>query len=213
MNFGGVNTLSRGSFHQVIGGRGFTLVEVMVALTILSLVMMATVTGLRTLANTQTAIERATHRVDEIRSVSSFLRDLLESAVVGEDPGGLRLGGSSGQETYFLWGDDFLELESTVLFGERYGGSYLVRVGKENSALVLRWQERPASGVLEDWGGTPSRVMIEHLEEFSLATRAEYGEDWSGRKSEGQLSVPALVRLQMKAAGRDWPDLVLQVQR
>ena len=143
MNFGGVNTLSRGSFHQAIGGRGFTLVEVMVALTILSLVMMATVTGLRTLANTQTAIERATHRVDEIR----------------------------------------------------------------------RWQERPASGVLEDWGGTPARVMIEHLEEFSLATRAEYGEDWSGRKSEGQLSVPALVRLQMKAAGRDWPDLVLQVQR
>ncbi len=213
MNFGGVNTLSRGSFHQAIGGRGFTLVEVMVALTILSLVMMATVTGLRTLANTQTAIERATHRVDEIRSVSSFLRDLLESAVVGEDPGGLRLGGSSDQETYFLWGDDFLELESTILFGERYGGSYLVRVGKENSSLVLRWQERPASGVLEDWGGTPSRVMIEHLEEFSLATRAEYGEDWSGRKSEGQLSVPALVRLQMKAAGRDWPDLVLQVQR
>lgn len=213
MNCGGVNTLSTSGFHQAIGGRGFTLVEVMVALTILSLVMMATVTGLRTLANTQTAIERATHRVDEIRSVSSFLRDLLESAVVGEARPGLRVGGSSGQETYFLWGGDFLELESTVLFGERYGGSYLFRVGKENSALVLRWQERPGNGVPEDWGGTSSRVMIENLEEFSLTTRQEYGEDWSSRKSAGQMSVPALVRLQMKASGRYWPDLVLQVQR
>ena len=48
--------------------RGFTLVEVMVALTILSLVMLATVTGLRTLANTQVAIERMTSRVDEVRT-------------------------------------------------------------------------------------------------------------------------------------------------
>jgi general secretion pathway protein J len=211
VNSDGVNRRSRGVFGQAIGDRGFTLVEVMVALTILSLVMMATVTGLRTLANTQVAIERAAHRIDEIRSVSSFLRDILGSAVVGEDPGGL--GRITGEVTYFLWGSDFLELESTVLFGERYGGSYLIRVGKENSALVLRWQEPPASGVPEDWEGASSRVMIENLEEFSLAIRGEYGEDWSSRTSVGDESLPVLVRLQMKAAGRDWPDLILQVQR
>ena len=108
---GSVDTPAIGVCDQAIGSRGFTLVEVMVALTILSLVMMATVTGLRTLANTQGAIERTTNRVDEIRSVSSFLRDLLESAVVGEDMGGLSLGGGSSEATYFVWGEDFLELE------------------------------------------------------------------------------------------------------
>ena len=52
--------------------QGFTLIEVMVALTILSLVLMVTVTGLSTLANTQSAIERMTSRIDEVRSVSIF---------------------------------------------------------------------------------------------------------------------------------------------
>jgi general secretion pathway protein J len=208
-----VDTPASGACDQTIGDRGFTLVEVMVALTILSLVMMATVTGLRTLGNTQGTIERMTNRVDEIRSVSSFLRDLLESAVVGEDLGGFSLGGGNSEATYFVWGDDFLALESTVLFGERYGGSYIVRVAKENSQLVLRWQERPANGTPEDWTDMPSRVMVENLEGFSLATRSEFGEDWSNPDGREGLPVPALVRLQMKAAGRHWPDLILQVQR
>ena len=68
---------------------GFTLVEVVVALTILSLIMLATVTALRTLANTQGTLERVTARIDEVRTVSGFLRDLMEAAVVGE-------GGSGG---------------------------------------------------------------------------------------------------------------------
>ena len=55
--------------------------------------------------------------------------------------------------------------------------------------------------------------MIENLEEFSVAIRGEYGEDWSSRTSVEDESLPVLVRLQMKAAGRDWPDLILQVQR
>ena len=81
--------------RSTVGAEGFTLVEVMVALTILSLVMMATVTGLRTLANTQSAIERMTSRVDEVRSVSIFLRDLLASASSGTDPNKLTLGPST----------------------------------------------------------------------------------------------------------------------
>ena len=67
--------------------RGFTLVEVIVALAILSLVMLATVSGFRTLGNTATTISRMTDRSDELRSVSSFLRDAFENSVTGEGPG------------------------------------------------------------------------------------------------------------------------------
>ena len=81
------------------GGAGFTLVEVMVALSILSLVLLGTVTGLRTLASTQSALERKTSRMDEVRSVSGLLRDLMESAVVGSDGGGLSLGGGDSEAT------------------------------------------------------------------------------------------------------------------
>ena len=69
--------------------RGFTLIEVVVSLAILSLVLLGTVTGLRTLGNTQVSLERVTQRADEVRTVSAFLRDLMEAAVVGSGSGGL----------------------------------------------------------------------------------------------------------------------------
>jgi general secretion pathway protein J len=68
--------------------RGFTLIEVIVALGIFSLIMLATVSGYRTLGNTASTIDRMTDRTDELRSVSAFLRDALENAVVGTESGG-----------------------------------------------------------------------------------------------------------------------------
>ena len=107
---------------------GFTLVEVVVATVVLSLLLLATVTALRTFGNTQLALERKTLRVDEIRSVSNFLRDLMESTVVGNDSGGLSLGAGSGGSTYFKLREQGVEWKSTVLFGEAFGGIRGARV-------------------------------------------------------------------------------------
>ena len=57
---------------------GFTLVEVIVALGIFSLIMLATVSGYRTLGNTASTINHMTDRTDELRSVSTFLREAFE---------------------------------------------------------------------------------------------------------------------------------------
>ena len=194
------------------GAEGFTLVEVMVALTILSLVMMVTVTGLRTLANTQSAIERVTIRVDEVRSVSTFLRDLLASASSGTDPNTLTLGGSTEDQSYFVSGNDFLELDATVLFGERYGGTHRVRIAKEDDQLVLRWQEKNGGTAPKGWKDKPSRVMITQLEEFNVFTRESDGKDWvENRRTEN--SKPVAVKLSVKAAGRNWPDLIVRLKQ
>ena len=119
---------------------GFTLVEVMVALTILTMVLLATVTGLRTLGNTQVSIERATTRVEEVRNVSEFMRDLMESAVVG-GRGGLTLGGGVLEATHFRLGEGFIEWKTNILFGEAYGGVHIVRIADEDGRLMLRWLE------------------------------------------------------------------------
>jgi general secretion pathway protein J len=191
---------------------GFTLVEVLVALTILSLILVTTVTALRTLGNSQTAIENVTNRVDEVRAVSNFLRDILESTVVGANDG-LTTGGGTRDASYFRSAQDYLEFKSTVLFGESYGGSFLVRVAKEDTSLVFRWQESPVEGVPRDWSEMPSRVMLEQLEEFRVFTRNDFAQAWSEQRSDDDFSVPVLVRLQVKAAGRYWPDLIMRVQR
>ena len=191
--------------------RGFTLVEVVVALSILSLLLLATVSALRTFGNTQVSVEKLTNRVDEMRTVSGFLRDTLQSAVVGARQSSLSLGGTPPASSYFKGDARSFAWKAPVLFGEGYGGTFLVRVGLEQDKLVLRWQE-PTRGDRDiKWGDTPSRDLLEGVEEFSVFYHAEFGQPWQEQWDEE--NSPALVRVGIKAAGRYWPDLILQVQR
>ena len=193
--------------------KGFTLVEVVVALAILSLVMLTTITGLRTLANTQTALDRMTGRIDQVRTVSSFLRDTLESAAIGSSgAGGLALGGSSRESAYFELTADSLTWKSTILIGESFGGTLLLRVAREDDLLVLRWQEPGPSGEpAQDWSQAQERTLVEDLEEFELAWREQAGDRWQQQWEAG--AVAGWVRLQLRASGRYWPDLIMQVPR
>jgi general secretion pathway protein J len=191
---------------------GFSLVEVVVALTILSMVMLATITGLRTLANTQGTLERMTERVDELRTVSSFLRDMLESATVGSSGAGasrLSLGGKSRQSAYFELTPNALIWKTTILIGESFGGSYLLRVAREDDLLVLRWQEPDPSGKPGKWMRAQTRTLADELQEFEISWREKYQDNWQRGWKEGDKV--GWVRLQVKVAGRFWPELIMEV--
>lgn len=189
--------------------QGFTLVEMMVSVTILSLVMLATVTALRTLASTQTSLNRVTDRNDEIRSVSSFLRDALESAVVGSSSGGLSVGGGSAEMTVFETSPTQLIWKTTMMFGESAGGSYVVRIAEEQPNIVLRWQKTNAFGQVGDWNKASARTLVQDVQEFAVAYRRQYDGEWMSRW-DGR-GAPGWVRLRIRAAERYWPDIVMEV--
>ncbi len=190
---------------------GFTLIEMMVSLVILSMIMLATVTALRTLGNTQGSLERLTLRNDEIRSVSSFLRDAMESAIVGDDSGGLSLGGGGGGLTLFEASPTSLLWSSVVRFGESSGGSYAVRVALEGSEVVLRWQKPDRAGRVGDWNNAASRTLISDVQRFDVAYRRVVDGPWQQQWDER--GAPRWVRLQVQAGKRFWPDIVMQVAR
>lgn len=183
----------------------------MVSVTILSLVMLATVTGLRTLASTQVSLGKVTDRNDEIRSVSSFLRDALESAVVGSSSGGLTVGGGGSELTVFEASSDQLMWKTTMMFGERAGGSFVVRVAQEPPDIVLRWQKMGAGGRVGDWNKAPARTLVRDVGEFTVAYRREFGGQWISQW-DGR-GPPGWVRLRIRAAERYWPDIVMEVAR
>ena len=89
----------------------------------------------------------------------------------------------------------------------------LVRLAREGGQLTLRWQEPPVNeeDVEPDWAGTPMRVVIDNVEDFSVAYRLEYGEPWQ----EGIFleEAPVMLRLAIKSSGRYWPDLFAGVNR
>jgi len=189
--------------------RGFTLIEMTVALAVMSLIMLATVTALRTLGATQVSLDRLTARNDEIRSISAFLRDALESAVVGSDMGGLTVGGGPQDLTVFETTPESVTWSTALRFGEGVGGTYIVRVAREGAAVVLRWQLPDGGGRYGPWNKAPSRTLISDVQAFEVAYRTEYGGEWFTAASAG--GIPGWVRLRIKADERFWPDLVMQV--
>lgn len=200
--------------------RGFTLVEVIVALAILSLVMLATVSGFRTLGNTATTISRMTDRSDELRSVSSFLRDAFENSVTGEGPGesasdaSLSFGGNSGMSPvpvrYLKLAPAAVEWRSKVLFGEAYGGSYFLRLAKREQRLELQWQDPDGKPEPEDWARSPSREVLDGVQQFEVWHRMSPSAPWQQTVQEDEL--PSHVKLVIKANDKFWPDLVMRVQ-
>ena len=197
--------------------RGFTLVEVIVALGILSLIMLATVSGYRTLGNTASTIDRMTDRTDELRSVSAFLRDALENSVVGTESGGgdeMTFGGSAsgaGPVAFFKVTEGSLEWRAKILFGEAYGGSYFLRLAKQQDELVLQWQEPEGQFEPGVWTNAPSRTVLDNLQTFEVWTRMDAQSEWV--QTNIQRETPGHVKLVIKANDRFWPELIMTVQR
>lgn len=189
---------------------GFTLIEVVIALSILSLVMLATITGFRTLANTQVTLERVTERVDEVRAVSSFLRESIAAAAVGSaSAGGLSLGQRGRDEAYFEIQPDAMIWKSTLVIGESFGGSYFLRLAKEDDLLVLRWQEPNVTGRPGDWSQAPMRPVAGGVQLFDVQWKEDFRQPWQSEWRSGD--VIAWVRVEMQIGDRFWPELIMQV--
>ena len=192
--------------------QGFTLVEVVVALSLLSLVLLATVTALRTFANTQNSLGVFAKRVDEIRTVGGFLRDTLQSSVVVTGGGGgLSFGARTKPMSYFRGDEEIMVWKAPVIFGETYGGAVYVRVAREEELLTLRWQEVQGFEEPEDWPEDYVRILADDVEEIELTYRDGFNASWL---TDWQLQgSPSHVRMSLKSAGRYWPEMIFEVQR
>lgn len=189
--------------------RGFTLVEVVVALTIFSLIMLATVSAFRTLANSRTTLDGMTERIDEIRLVSGFLRGALQSTAPSERVGGLTLGGSGDSSSHFAGSPDAVEWSAPLVFGEAYGGRFMLRLAREEGVLALRWLPPSHPGAQLDWTRSEMRPLVQGLEEFSLQYRGTYGGTWHDVWTP--LDPPSTLKMLIKADGRYWPEIIVNL--
>jgi len=218
--------------------RGFTLVELLIALSLVGLITLLLFGGLRLGARAWEGVEATADRTAELRVARNFLeRALLQARMVS-----LTLQG----ETRHIFSGDSETLELATPLSEHVGipGLYVVRLmlekGREPRLLMTRWLLHPdvlAGGEdIPEWawldadsnslalagpldedlasGAFGTTLLIEDVGDFEIAYfGAREGEEelaWHQDWLE-QPEPPLAVRIRLTTSERTWPDLLVRL--
>jgi general secretion pathway protein J len=196
--------------------RGFTLLELLVVMTLLSVVMIGLVSALRTMAQTEPKIDQRLERLDEIRIARFFLQQTL--ARVSSLP--LVSADSSGKKPIpFIATPDSLIWVGIMPARPNVGGRYFFHLAIEDTAgpreLVLRFTPWQANAPPIDWGQTEARILVKGITHIEIQAQGSPPDnrgsslDWPKGWSTGWPitdTLPERIRLRLTDAQGDWPD-------
>ena len=154
---------------------GFTLVELLVVMTLLSLVMLAMGSALRTTAQTEERIDQRLQRSDEMRVANGFLREILGRVSARK----VSTPVAAGTNPFIFLGQKH-DLRWVGIMPARYGagGRYHFRLaledvaGTENGlasrALVVRYVPWVDDAIEPDWYQAESYHLILDATDLSI---------------------------------------------
>ena len=194
--------------------RGFTLLELLVVMALLSVVMLALGSALRTIAQSEGRIDQRLARADEFRVATAFMRTTLarisdrKVAAAAEPSAGSVLFAGGGESVAWVG-----------IMPARYGagGRNFFRLGVESvdghSSLVLRfipWIDAP---VFPDWSQAEARVLVADVASLSiryedaLAVPSAWGAEWPFKDR-----LPQRIELTVQTSAGFWPSLVVAMR-
>lgn len=185
--------------------RGFTLVEVVVALTVLSLLSLATLTALRNFAGTQTRLTDVSERSGELRQVVGFLRQNIEIAQAEID------NSNNNGFIYFESDGQSLTWIAPLAVSRHLGGVMAFRLTLEDETLLLRLQRFPAEEGSLNWENIQPHVLLNQINRIEFAFSTAFGEPYESEWPQ-QALLPDRVKISIARAGRYWPDIVINMQ-
>lgn len=196
------------------GVRGFTLVEVLVVIALLSMVMLGLAASMRSMAQTEVRVDDRLQAADDMRVATAFIESATRrvssrrSEVLSQSGTSLAL--FAGEPNAVAW---------LGVMPARYGagGRHFFRLAIEpvgaGQALVLRFAPWGGVASFPDWTRTDSRVLVANATRLDIA----YGDDstqpfeWVKQWAVPD-RVPARMRVSIAAEGREWPFLVLPMR-
>lgn len=190
---------------------GLTLVEVIVALAVLSLIVLALGASLRGLSQSAARVDQRVDAIDEMRVGIAFLRDVLERT----SP--VRV---SGPERRLLFDAGEASLAWVAVMPARFGagGRFAFRLATEplddgSQGLVLRYAPWSAEATaFPDWAQAEHRVLAHRVESLALAYGGQgLAEGWQAGWIDKD-KLPPRLRLDLTTAGGAWPPVVLPVR-
>lgn len=195
---------------------GFTLIEVLVASTVLSLVLMLTVSAMRMIGSSSARVVDVVASNDEMRTVSLFLHDLVRGAATYSAAQGGGGGGTWGavysqfsQSGYFEGDSRSVAWLSALPVVPGQAGKQYLRVTQDKDRLILQSVAYEEGVDTPDWSRAgDAETLLEEVSEFRVSYRWVPEDPWGVEESEDE-RLPAAVKLRLRVRDKYWPDLVI----
>lgn len=199
--------------------QGFTLLELLVVMVMLSIVMLGLVSALRGMAQTETKIDQRLQRLDEVRVARTFLQQTLTrvSASILDAPGatGKTVISFSATPNSLTW-VGILPARANV--GGRHFFRLMIEDTPQGSDLVLRFSPWQPDQVFSDWANAEARILIPGIQQIALQAQGlppqgrNPAEPWPQSWQSGWPiadTLPEQLRLALVDAQGSWPEWVI----
>lgn len=193
------------------GSGGFTLVELLVVMTLLSLVVLALGSALRTMAQTQERLDASLARTDDLRVTDMFLRRILGRIAAHKKPGLLSQG-----ENPFLFRGTAGAIDWIGVMPAGYGssGRHFLQLNVEaeggESALVLRYAPWKDDAIPPVWSSAQRHVIAKPISAIQLEYQNAAVEppQWTPVWNSPD-ALPERVRVTLTGSRGAWPAVVV----
>ena len=199
--------------------RGFTLLEILVVMTLLSVIMLALGSALRSIGQTERSVDRRLERSDEFRIAVEFLRSTLGRISASRVPNALRAGGSP-----YLIQASPNALDWVGILPARFGAggrSYFhlsvettSQAGEGPQALVMRYMPYTGAAEFPDWSQAQVLYLVGNVSALSL-TYADARQDpptWSGDWTAND-HLPDRIAVNLQTPAGSWPELIVPMRQ
>jgi general secretion pathway protein J len=197
---------------------GFTLVEMLISLVLLSLLMLALANAVSGMGQTEDRVETHVAASDDYNLATDWLRDTL--GLVSARLYTNNQGGMPAQIPFFDGAGDHVAWIGVLPARFDAGGRYYLRLAVESDALVLRYAPWTGAATFSNWGAAQSLTLAAPVSSLTLHYQDPTSGNWSAVWPPPGLPIqtlpnallPSAVRIDVDGADPSWPLLVVAVR-
>lgn len=197
-------------------GRGFTLIEVLIGMALLSLLMLVLTGAMRSMGQTETRIEQRVQAADDYRTAVYFLRGILSQASAHTTD--MTAQGGSRRAVFLDAQASQLAWIGVMPARHGLGGRHYFRLAIESGLghaprLVLRYAAWTGDASFPDWTAADAQVLADGARRLALQYQnplnGEWLDHWPPPDAPRSLSLPSAVALYVEHAdAAPWPLIV-----
>jgi general secretion pathway protein J len=201
---------------------GFTLLELLVVMSLLSVIMVGLMSAMRTMAQTESKIDQRLERLDEIRVARTFLQQTISrvSALKLDAPG------ATGKKIIpFTATPDSMTWVGILPARPNIGGRHFFRLAIEDTPggreLVLRFAPWAPDIIAPNWTNAEARILIKDIQQINIQaqglppSKSSLTEPWPQGWQNGWPiadTLPEQLRLNLIDSRGEWPTWTIALR-